>query len=72
MFENVLYKGKLRLFSGFDRLEIWDVAMDNTLTAKVNSWLNVNVTYLVIHKISESLKTQTQEAIQVGLVYSFF
>jgi len=72
IFENVLYKGKLRLFSGFDRLEVWDVAMDNTLTAKVNSWLNVNITYLVVYKTSESLKTQTQEAIQVGFVYSFF
>ena len=72
VFENVLYKGKLRLFSGFERLDIWDIAMDNSLTAKVNSWLNVNVTYLVIHKISESVKTQTQEAIQVGVVYSFF
>ena len=72
VFENVLYKGKLRLFSGFDRLDIWDVAMDNSLTAKVNSWLNVNVTYLIIHKVSESLRTQTQEAIQVGVVYSFF
>jgi hypothetical protein len=72
VFENVLYKGKLRLFSGFSRLDVWDVAMDNTFTAKVNSWLNVNFTYLVVYKASESLKTQTQEAIQVGVTYSLF
>jgi hypothetical protein len=71
-FENVLYKGKLRLFSGFDRLDTWDVAMDNTITAKVNSWLNVNFTYLVVYKVSETIKTQTQEAIQVGVTYSIF
>jgi hypothetical protein len=70
--ENVLYKGKLRLFSGFDRLDIWDIAFDNSFTAKVNSWLNVNLSYLVIYKSSESLKTQSQEMIQVGVVYSFF
>jgi len=72
VFENVLYKGKLRLFSGFDRLDTWDVGMDNTFTAKVNSWLNVNLTYLIIYKVSESIKTQTQQAIQVGVVYNLF
>ena len=72
VFENVLYKGKLRLFSGFERLEVWDVAIDNSVTAKVNSWLNVNLSYPLIYKKSESLKTQSQEMIQVGVVYSFF
>ena len=72
VFENVLYKAKLRLFSGFERLDTWDVGMDNKITAKVNDWLNVNFTYLVIYKVSESLKTQTQEAIQVGIVYNLF
>jgi len=72
IFENVLYKAKLRLFSGFERLDTWDVGMDNKITAKVNDWLNVNFTYLVIYKVSESLKTQTQEAIQVGVVYNLF
>ncbi len=71
-FENVLYKGKLRLFAGFQRLDTWDVAMDNTFTAKVNSWLNVNFTYLIVYKVSESIKTQTQQAIQVGVTYSLF
>ncbi|MCF6269592.1 MAG: DUF3078 domain-containing protein [Melioribacteraceae bacterium] len=72
VFENVLYKGKLRLFSGFDRLDTWDVAMDNTVTAKVNDWLNVNFTYLIVYKVSESIKTQTQQALQVGVVYNLF
>lgn len=72
IFENVLYKGKLRLFSAFDRMDTWDVSMDNSFTAKVNSWLNVNLSYLIVHKVSESLKTQSQEAIQVGIVYSLF
>jgi hypothetical protein len=72
IFENVLYKSKLRLFSAFDRLDTWDVSMDNTLTAKVNSWLNVNFSYMIIYKVSESIKTQTQQALQVGVVYSLF
>jgi len=72
IFENVLYKGKLRLFSAFDRLDTWDVSMDNSLTAKVNSWLNVSFTYIVVYKASESIKTQSQQALQVGVVYSLF
>jgi Protein of unknown function (DUF3078) len=72
VFENVLYKGKLRLFSAFDRLDTWDVAMDNSFTAKVNSWLNVNFTYLIVNKVSESLRTQTQQALQVGVVYRLY
>ena len=72
VFENVLYKGKLRFFSGFNRLDTWDVAMDNTFTAKVNSWLNVNITYLIVYKVSESIKTQSQNAIQIGVTYSLF
>jgi len=72
IFENVLYKGKLRFFSGFKRLNVWDVAMDNTFTAKVNDWLNVNIKYFVVYKASETLRTQTQEAIQIGVVYNLF
>jgi len=70
--ENVVYKSKLRLFTGFDRMTVWDVAWDNTFTAEVNKWLNVNLTYILIYKASESLRTQMQEALQVGIVYNLF
>jgi hypothetical protein len=70
--ENVLYTGKLRLFSAFDRFTVWDVAMDNTFTAKVNDWLHVKFSYYLIYKASETLKTQTQEALQVGVSYNIF
>ena len=70
--DNVIFKSKLRLFSGFDRLSVWDVAWDNGFTAEVNKWLNVNLTYILIYKASESLRTQMQEALQVGIVYNLF
>ncbi|MEN8193018.1 MAG: DUF3078 domain-containing protein [Bacteroidota bacterium] len=70
--DNVVYKSKLRLFSGFNRLDVWDVAWDNTFTAEVNSWLNVNLSFILIHKVSESLRTQMQEALQVGIVYNIY
>ena len=68
--ENLLYKSKLRLFSRFDSMDVWDVRWDNTITAKVNSWLNVNFEFLLIHQIDQTLKTQTKQALQVGLVYT--
>ena len=70
--DNVIYKSKLRLFSGFNRMTVWDVAWDNTFTAEVNKWLNVNLSFILIYKASESLRTQMQEALQVGIVYNLF
>jgi len=70
--DNVIYKSKLRLFTGFNRMTVWDVAWDNTFTAEVNKWLNVNLSFILIYKASESLRTQMQEALQVGIVYNLF
>ena len=70
--DNVIFKSKLRLFSGFKRMTVWDVAWDNTFTAEVNKWLNVNLSFILIYKASESLRTQMQEALQVGIVYNLF
>ena len=70
--DNVVYKSKLRLFSGFTRMTVWDVAWDNTFTAEVNKWLNVNLSFILVYKASESLRTQMQEALQVGIVYNLF
>lgn len=70
--DNVVFNSKLRLFAGFDRMTVWDVAWDNTFTAEVNTWLNVNLRYILVYKQSESLRTQMQEALQVGIVYNIF
>ncbi len=70
--DNVVFNSKLRLFSGFNRMTVWDVAWDNTFTAEVNTWLNVNLRYILVYKQSESLRTQMQEALQVGIVYNIF
>ena len=67
---NVLYNSKFRLFSRFESLDVWDVRWDNTITAKVNSWLNVNFTYLLIYEKDQSVKTQTKQTLQIGIVYT--
>lgn len=68
--ENLLLKSKLRLFSAFDRLDVWDVRWDNVITAKVNNWLNVNFTYLLVYQKDQSPKTQMKQALQIGITYT--
>lgn len=70
--ENILYNSKLRLFTRFKHLAIWDVRWDNQVTAKVNSWLNVNFNYIVVYERSQSIKTQIKEALQVGVAFNLF
>lgn len=67
--ENILYKGKLRLFSRFESLDVWDVRWDNVFVAKVNSVINVNFSFLLIYEKEESIRTQMKETLQVGIVY---
>lgn len=70
--DNLLYTGKLRLFSRFDRLAVWDVRWDHLITAKINSYLNVNFGVLVLYEKDQSPKTQLKEALQVGFTYNLF
>jgi hypothetical protein len=70
--ENLLLTTKLRLFTRFEDLAIWDVRWDNTITAKVNNWLNVNLGVIVIHEVSQTKKTQLKEALQIGITYTIF
>lgn len=69
---NLFYKGKLRLFTRFSSLDVWDVRFDNTITAKVNNWLNVNLSLILVHEISESRRTQLKQGLQIGIVYTLF
>jgi hypothetical protein len=68
--QNVVLKSQIRLFTRFESLDMWDIRFDNTVTAKVNSWLNVNFSYLLIYEKMQSYRTQMKEALQIGIVYT--
>ncbi len=68
--ENMKLKSSLRLFTRFESLNVWDVRWDNTLIAKVNSFLHVNLSYLVVYQKDQSPDTQMKEALQLGFVYN--
>ena len=70
--ENMNLKSKLRLFSRFESLDVWDVRWDNTISAQVNKYIVVNINVLTIYEKSQSLRTQIKEALQLGITYTLF
>jgi len=70
--ENLLLKSKLNLFTRFNALDVWDVRWDNSIVAKINEYLNVNLNVVVVYEKAQSLKTQLKQALQIGLTYNFF
>ncbi len=68
--KNMLLNTKLRLFTRFNMMDVWDVRWDNTITAKVNDFVNVNLNVLIIYEKSQSLRTQIKEALQLGFTYT--
>jgi len=69
--ENIKLQSSLRLFTRFESLDVWDVRWENIITGKVNSFLNMNFSYLLIYQKDQSLDTQMKEGLNVGFVYSF-
>ncbi len=67
---NLKMQSKLRLFTRFEHIDVWDIRWDNNIIAKINSWLNVNFNFLLIYEKNQSLKTQMKQALQVGIVYN--
>jgi hypothetical protein len=70
--QNLLFGSKLRLFTRFDDIDVWDVRWDNLITAKVNDFVNVNLNVLLIYEKSQSLRTQIKEALQLGITYRLY
>jgi len=70
--ENLMLNSSLTLFTRFKNLDVWDVRWDNSIVAKVNSWLNVNIGFLLIYQKDQSLTTQMKQTLQLGVVYTLF
>lgn len=70
--ENIVYKSKLRLFSQFKSLDVWDVHWDNIIAAKVTKYISVNFGLLLIYEKAQTYRTQIKEGLQVGFVYTVF
>lgn len=71
-YDNMNYLSFLRLFSRFTSLDVWDVRWDNTIAAKVNNYITVNLNVVLVHEISQSRRTQFKESLNIGFSYSLF
>lgn len=70
--KNVYIGTRLRLFSAFDELDVWDVHWDNTIALKVNDFIFVNINAVLVYEKKQSPKTQFKEGLNIGLAYTFF
>lgn len=70
--ENMLYTSRLRLFSAFETIDVWDVGWENTIIAQVNSFLNVNLNAILLYEKAQSPKTQFKEGLTIGITYAVF
>lgn len=70
--DNLLLDSKLGLFTRFAHLDVWDVRWDNTITAVISKYVNVNFNILTIYEKSQSPKTQLKQALLLGLSYTLF
>ena len=70
--ENMVYTGRLRLFSRFNSIDVWDVNWDNIITAKINDLFNVNFNFNFIYQKDQSIKAQYKEILSLGFSYVLF
>ena len=70
--QNLLFSTRLRLFSAFNQLDVWDVGWDNTLTAVINDFMTASIDVLLVYEKSQSLRTQLKEGLQLGINYTVF
>jgi hypothetical protein len=67
---NIRLKSKLRLFTRFENLDVWDISWKNKFVSKLNSYLQVNFDVEIIYEKAQSPKTQAKEAFQLGITYT--
>lgn len=68
--QNLLFTSKLELFTPFNNIDVVVVRSDNTLTAKVNSVVNVTIHLQLINDANVSARTQIKETIALGIAYT--
>ena len=72
IYDNLIAKSSLRLFTRFENLDVWDVRWDTSIIAKINDLMNVNFDYLLIYQKQQSLDVQIKQTLQVSFIYSIF
>jgi hypothetical protein len=67
--DDVVFSSKLELFAAIKSLDVVIVRNDNTLAAKINSYLSVNLNLQIINDRVASPRTQLKQMIAFGFSY---
>jgi putative cell wall-binding protein len=65
----MVLKSKLELFAAFKQLDVIIVRSDNTIAAKVNEYISVNLNVQLINDRVVSTRTQVKQTIAFGFSY---
>lgn len=68
--ENVVFTGKLELFSAFKALDEVIVRSDNSITAKVGKYVSVILNIQIINDTRVTPRTQIKETLSLGFIYT--
>jgi hypothetical protein len=69
--KNVNLKLRYSAFAGYEDLEAIDNRIDLTLTAKINKYINVNLSAIGLYDQDQDYEFQYSEAIAIGFLYTF-
>ncbi|HEX9658240.1 MAG TPA: DUF3078 domain-containing protein [Bacteroidota bacterium] len=68
--ENIALLSKLELFAPFNTLDEIVVRSDNTIVAKVNEYITVNLNVQLLQEPTITRRTQVKETLAIGLSYT--
>jgi hypothetical protein len=71
LMENVALTSKLEMFAALKQLDRVTLRFDNTISAKVNKYISVNINFVLLNQPDVSTRTQTKQTMAFGLSYSF-
>lgn len=70
MMENVIFNAKLEIFAPIKHLDRMTVRSDNTLSAKVNKYLSMNLNVYLINDPQIQARTQIKQTLALGFSYT--
>ncbi|MBI4418372.1 MAG: DUF3078 domain-containing protein [Ignavibacteriales bacterium] len=68
--ENLVFAGRLELFSAFRALDEVIVRSDNSITAKVGKFVSVILNIQIINDTRATARTQLKETLSLGFIYT--
>jgi len=68
--ENLLFTTKLEMFAPFNNIDVVIVRSNNTIVAKVNEYISVNLNVQLINDANITARTQVKQSLAMGLTYT--